>query len=76
MIQIYDEYTGNVYTVSPEEEPMYLQLQAMGATVPEIVDALSLPTPEPEEEKAHGYLPSEDGFVVPVEDVPELTGDD
>lgn len=73
MTEIYDEYTGNIYTVPPEEEPMLMQLQRMGATVPEIVDALSLPTPEAEPEKAHGFLPAaEPGVMIPVEDVSEL----
>ena len=71
-MEIYDEYTGQVYLVPPEEEPMLMQLQARGATVPEIVDALALPTPEAEPEKAHGYLPANDGFVIPVEEVSEL----
>ena len=72
MTEIYDEYTGNVYQVPPEEEPMLEQLQRRGATVPEIVDALALPSPEAEPEKAHGYLPAADGFVIPTDEVPEL----
>ena len=72
MTEIYDEYTGQIYLVPPEEEPMLIQLQKRGATVPEIVDALALPTPEADPEKAHGYLPSSDGFVIPIEEVPDL----
>jgi hypothetical protein len=71
-MEIYDEYSGQLYVVPPEEEVVVLQLQARGATVPEIVDALMLPAPEPEEEKAHGYLPAADGFVISTEEVPDL----
>jgi len=71
--EIYDEYTGNTYAVPPEEETMLAQLQARGATVPEIVDALALPTPEAGPERAHGFLPAaEPGVMIPVEDVSEL----
>lgn len=74
-MEIFDEYTGQVYHVPPEEEFMVLQLQQRGATVPEIVDALLLPAPEPEEEKVHAYVPASDGTAMPIEDVPELTED-
>lgn len=72
MMELFDEYTGVTYTVPPEQEFVVLQLQARHATVPEIVDALSLPTPAAEPETAHGYLPATDGTVIPVEEVPEL----
>jgi hypothetical protein len=71
-MEIFDEYSGTLYPVPPEEELVVLQLQARGATVPEIVDALMLPAPEAEPEKAHGYVPSNDGFVVSVDEVEEL----
>jgi len=71
-MEIFDEYSGQLYVVPPEEEVVVLQLQARGATVPEIVDALMLPAPEAEPERAHGYLPSADGFVVSTDEVPEL----
>jgi len=71
-MEIFDEYSGQLYVVPPEEEVMVQQLQARGATVPEIVDALMLPAPEAEPERAHGYLPSTDGTVIPTEEVEEL----
>jgi hypothetical protein len=71
-MEIHDEYTGIVYYVSPEEEPLVERMTLAGATTPEIVEALSLPTPQPDPEKAHGYLPATDGGVIPIEEVPEL----
>lgn len=71
-MEIYDEYTGQVYQVPPEEEYMVLQLQARNATIPEIVDALLLPTPDAGEPEVHGFLPSADGTVIPVSEVEEL----
>lgn len=71
-IEIYDEYSGQIFVVPPEEEPLVQQLQARGATVPEIVDALALPTPEAEPEMNHGYLPANDGTAISIEEVPEL----
>ncbi len=71
-MEIYDEYTGVLYTVPPEEELLVLQLQKQGATVPEIVDALMLPQPEAEPEQAFGYLPAVDGGVVSIDEVEEL----
>jgi hypothetical protein len=71
-MEIFDEYSGQIYRVPPEEEAVVLQLQARGATVPEIIDALMLPAPEPEEERVHAYVPANDGTAMPIEEVPEL----
>lgn len=67
-MEIFDEYSGQLYHVPPEEETMVLQLQARGATVPEIVDALMLPTPEAEEEQVHAYVPASDGTAMSIEE--------
>ncbi len=71
-MEIYDEYTGVLYTVPPEEELLVLQLQRQGRTVPEIVDALMLPQPEAPDEQAFGYLPAADGGVISVDEMEEL----
>jgi hypothetical protein len=67
-MEIFDEYAGQLYVVSPEEEVMVQQLQARGATVPEIVDALMLPAPEAEPEKVHAYVPASDGTAMSIEE--------
>ena len=72
MMEIHDEYTGIVYYVPPEEETIVLQLQQRGATTPEIVEALSLPTPQPDPMEVTGYVPSADGGVIPIDEVAEL----
>ena len=71
-MEIYDEYTQTIYLVPPEEETLVIQLQQYGATTPEIVEALSIPAPEAAPPEVVGYLPSADGFVVPIEEIPEL----
>ena len=75
-MQIVDEYSGAVYFVPPEEETIVAQLQLRGATTPEIVEALSLPTPEAGPEESHAYLPATDGGVIDVREVPELNETD
>lgn len=72
-MEIHDEYTGQVYYVSPEEEPVVEQLRQRGATTPEIVEALSLPIPAAPPEETVGYFPSADGSAVPVSEIAELS---
>lgn len=75
-MEILDEYTGITYYVRPEEETVVLQMQQRHATTPEIVEALSLPSPEEPPEEAIGYLPASDGGVIAVSEVPELHDDE
>ena len=73
-VEIFDEYTGRLFVVPPEEEVVVIQLQARGATVPEIVDALMLPVPEAGEERVHAYVPASDGTAMTIEEA-GLDGD-